>query len=362
MIEATLTSLIASESKAALELLQMVPIGPSDVRQELGQLGAFAQPAYLPLARASDSVLAIHVRPGTELSASSVVLLDCDTTEVRIVAGSLANVRHALILVGALWMDDWERVIAAAERFGDGVSYLQPVSPDVAAQARQVEPRSVGLWRADAGDDVVRLWRHAGLAHPFAHITKIPFDEEPVDAVRQVDAFVRSPSSTPELVALQICTRARAGRPPGAEAVRTVLSAEAWRERRVLLVGYWRVMGKGIGEWDATLQVASEAEGALTGPFERLRAHPRLYSGEDDEAADVLFEVARDFERAGDWETALNQYRNAAAVAGLSGAFLGRVTRDACFEAIAHACDHIQRDSLAAEIARASARAIAAGL
>ncbi len=307
-------------------------------------------------------LIGLYLRPGVGFSTSPVVLLDRDSMEVRVVASSFTRVRSALVLVAAQWLDDWRRVLDASERFGSDVSYLRPVSPEFAAEVRRTEPESLELWRANIREDSKRLWRHADLEHPFAHLDQVPFDDDPTDAAQQIDAFVREHPRTPELVAMQLCTYARAGRALRADAVRTVLAAEAWRERKVLMVGYWRVMGKGLGEWDATLKAAADLNGALTGPFERLRSHPRLYSGEDDEAVDVLVEVGREFERAGDWETALNQYRNAAAVAGLSGAYLGRVTRQEVHDAIANACDQIEPGCLAAEVARVSARAIAVGL
>lgn len=44
MVQAVLTRLLSSRGRAALE-----PVEPENVEQELGQLGTFAQPAYLPV-------------------------------------------------------------------------------------------------------------------------------------------------------------------------------------------------------------------------------------------------------------------------------------------------------------------------
>ncbi len=362
MLENAIARLLDENSRRALRRLLLTPVEPGRLDQELGQLAMFAQPAYLPFAMSSDVGYALYVRPGVSLEASPIVRLDPDGQGVHVAAGALTRGRAAMLVLAGELLFDWDAALSAVDELWANVPGMAPVSAELSALVRGFDDADLQLWSASAKQRSRDVWATDDLAHPFARAPALSYAMEVADALPVVERYCGGASEQPEIESLLLCTRARAGVAPAPDRVSEVLGAEAWRDRGLVSRGFWRVEGEGLCEWDATLQAAGEVDGALTGPFERLRSHPRLYSGEDDEAVDVLVEVGREFERAGDWETALNQYRNAAAVAGLSGAYLGRVTRQEVHDAIANACDQIEPGCLAAEVARVSARAIAAGL
>ncbi len=362
MIAGALQGILTAESRSGLRELRLDPVEPEELEFQLGDIAMYAQPSYLPFARSSEASYALYVRPGASLGACPIVRLDSDNKDARILAGAMSGMRSAMLLVAGKYLDDWNRALAAVNLLGGEAVPLRPVSSSLLADVQKHRAIKIGLWSANAKEWTRGLWADGELEHPFAAAPMIDYGA-PVDrALPVVETVATGEPTEPEVQSLLLCTRAKAGHDPEPVRVAQVLGAEAWRDRGLIIEGFWRVEGEGLCEWDATLQAAADVDGALTGPFERLRSNPRLYSGQDDEAVDVLVEVGREFERAGDWETALNQYRNAAAVAGLSGAYLGRVTRQEVHDAIANACDQIEPGCLAAEVARVSARAIAAGL
>ncbi len=362
MLGDALNEILDLLNRDALRALCLTPVTPDALEAEVGQVGSYLQPSYLPFTSDSDESMALYLRPAIPLLASPIVRLDNDNHEARFVASSLENARTALCLAMAVFFDSAQEVIAAAKQLGGGSSQLAALAGDVEQGLATVDASERGLWTAHGSAEMNALWASASLDHPFARISGLSYGAEPDDARRIIERIVPKDSRVPELRALLVSARAATGDAPAADEVRAVLEAEAWRDRDPVVRGVWREESEGLAEWDATLQIACETDGALDEPFDRLRKCPRLYSGNEDEGADLLMEVGRAFERAGQWNPALNQYRNAAAVAGLSGDFVGDVTRDDCFAAIANACDQIEPGCLAAEVARVSARAIAAGL
>lgn len=362
MLSAALSTVLDLLSRDALRGLHLTPIEPDVLAGELGRIGTFVQPSYLPLTRDSDELIALYLRPDTPLLSAPLVRLDADNHDVRFLASSLADARTALCVHMAAYADTADELIAEAQALGHARAALNPLAPDVIEHLRAADFSEIYPWSARAPAGSNALWASPALAHPFAHIPHVSRELDPEGAWPVIESLVPDTSPMPELRALRLRAAVEVGQTDIAVDVRAVLQAEAWRDREPILRGIWHVEGEGLTAWDATLQIAAKTPGALSAPFDRLRKHARLYSGDLDEGADLLMDVGRAFERVGDWNAALNQYRNAAAVAGLAGDFVGQVDRQECFEAIARACDHIQRDSLAAELARTSARAYAAGL
>ncbi len=138
-----------------------------------------------------------------------------------------------------------------------------------------------------------------------------------------------------------------------ADDVFKILSAEAWRELSCCLDGLWRRRGEGICEWDCTLRNIEDPESVLSGtPFEALIGHPNTYSGKDKEGSRTLLRVAEAFRKDGDRQGELRQRRNAATLSLIT---LGEYSTEDSM-AIAQVCDAIAPDSLAATVARESAR------
>jgi hypothetical protein len=180
----------------------------------------------------------------------------------------------------------------------------------------------------------------------------LEYGTAPAEALQALQPFVESRRGEPEVVAALLGTQVVAATPRAAQDVLFVLGAEAWRNLTCLR-GRWRARGSGMCEWDATLRNIDDPEATLRGTaFEPLIGHPATYSGEDKEGPARLLAVADRFREAGDRDAELRQLRNSAMLSVLSA---GEYPLDVA-ERIASTCDAIVPASLAAAIARESAR------
>jgi hypothetical protein len=332
-----------------LKDLHISPVALDDQEEYLARLSFHVPPSYIPVASDDSGVFAIALWPGRDLLISPVVYVAHDEQGASFLCDPLQA------LPPAIWL--W-------------VSGYMKNDPDTLRRATNIltttipDGRSVkeGLWRFLArgpsrwdfkSEQANEGWAIADVGHPFAGVPPVNLMMEVDKALPLLESFVKARRNQPEVLAMYLAAKSKAGQPRHREDILSVLSAEAWRELGCMLRGFWRESGRGICEWDCTLKHTEDPEATFRGtPFEPLIGYPDTYSGEDKEGPTRLLAVADNFHKANDPAGELRQVRNAATLAIL---IAGEYPLDYA-ERIASVCDAIEKDSLAAAIARESAR------
>lgn len=183
MLRAAVERFGTDNNAQALDRLWFRSVDEDSIHEELGQIGMFVQPAYLPLAYSSQQVIALYVRPGRELEQCPVVLLDRDLKNVRIAADTFLAVRAALLLVAGRWLKDWDEALSAVKQFAENEPAVRPVSAQLSRAVRGRDASTVGLWSSNVSEPVQEIWSSAELGHPFAEAPAIDYIEEPLAAV-----------------------------------------------------------------------------------------------------------------------------------------------------------------------------------
>jgi hypothetical protein len=332
-----------------LKALLFNPIEPDDFDEYLARISYHVAPSYLPFMTDDGGIMAFHLWPGRTVSQSPVTYISNDKQEAQFVCDKSTS------LPSALWL--W-----VCSYFKDEQEILRQVTNTIAAGIPEAQPVPKVLWTfidhspvrwSPVNEFANRAWEVASLGHPFAGIPKLTFRMEAEEALPLLDSFMASHSNVPELLSTFLDCRTKAGLPIQTDEALRVLSSEAWRDFSSHLDGCWRYGGQGVCEWDRTLRNLENLPDVLIDtPFESLIGHPDTYSGDDDEGSELLVAVSEAFRALGDREGELRQLRNAATVSLITS---GEYPIELALR-IADVCDAISPNSLAAAVARESAR------
>ncbi len=331
-----------------LERLKITSLSGSDLDEFIARVSFHVPPSYLPFASDDSGIFCLYTWPGIEILASPIVQVPSDSHEPRFLCDSPRTFPAAIWLwVSAYFDDDAELLRSATGELANAIAQAKSVP---AALWNYLQDGPV-RWSASK-ESSNEAWRAAGVGHPFAGMPTLTFSTKVDTALPLLNAFMQQEERMPQVVAMYLATLAKAGKPRPIADILRVLSAEAWCNWECI-EGLWRVMGKGICEWDCTLRNTEDPEATFRGtPFEPLIGHPDTYSGEDKDGPKRLLAVADNFHKANDPAGELRQTRNAATLAILTA---GEYPLDYA-ERIATVCDAIEKDSLAAALARESAR------
>jgi hypothetical protein len=337
-----------------LQTLLFTPIEPSSLDEYVARLSYHVAPSYLPFMIDGGGIMAFHLWPGREISKSPITYISSDKQEAQFVCDKLASLPSALWL----WICTYLR---------DRPEVLEQATNAIALSIPGAKPVPGSLWsfiehdpvRWDPIDEYAnRAWEIADLGHPFAGIPKLSFRMQPEEVLPLLASFIVSHPNVPELLSTLLDCQTKAGLAIQTDDALRVLSSEAWRDFSSHLDGRWRYGGQGVCEWDRTLRNLENLSNVLNStPFESLIGHPDVYSGDNNEGSKLLIEVANTFQLLGDREGELRQLRNAATVSLITS---GEYPIDLALR-IADVCDAISPNSLAAAVARESARVHAQG-
>lgn len=336
-----------------LQRLNISPVSKQDLEEYTARLSFHVAPSYLPFATDSSGIFCIHALPGRDALASPVVYVSTDAQQARFLCDGLPS------LPSAVWL--W-----VSSYFTSRQQLLRDAADDLARRIPEAKSVPADLWDflqddpvrwSGTNERVNQAWLVADVGHPFAGMPLLRRTMEVDEAMPLLKRFVQSHTPEPEVLSTFLAAQAAAGEPRKDADILTVLSAEAWRDFDCIK-GFWREMGRGMCEWDCTLRNIEDPEATLGGTaFEPLIGHPDTYSGEDRQGPVQLQAVAERFRVGGDSQGELRQLRNAATLAILVA---GEYPTDYA-DRIATACDAIAADSLAAAVARESARVHAQG-
>jgi hypothetical protein len=342
-------SILEQIGHASLERLFFTPIQPLELNEYLARLSYHVSPSYLPFMTDSSGTMVVYLQPGRPIDQSPILYVGHDAQEARFVCDRLAT------LPAALWL--W-----VCTYFREKPDVLRDVTATMTLSIPGGRAVPEALWAFIDHDPVRwsprsrhanRAWELAEVGHPFAGAPDIEIAMPAQTVISLLEPFVAARREVPELVATLRDCRSKAGLPVSDEEVLTIFAAEGWRDLSTRFRGRWRRGGQGMGEWDCTLRHLEGPQRVLQNtPFAALIGHPATYSGEDRDGHRRLIEVASVFRQNGDREAELRQLRNAATIALFAR---GEYPADLAM-AIAEVCDAITSDSLAATVARESAR------
>jgi hypothetical protein len=340
-------SVVAPAAEKPLSVLGVETIPTAKLGEYIARLRFHVPPAHLPFATDSNGIFAFHLWPGRDLTESPVVHVATEQQNARFVCDSIRT------LPAAIWL--W-----VCTYFTNAPDTLRRATTELAEAIPRGKHVPEALWtflekdpvRWDYKDEVLNsAWQIAAVGHPFAGFPNPPDEAHATDVLSKIAAFAQAHSDVPEVQSCLLATRAAAGQVTEVADCLNVLGAEFWREISELGSGDWRINGMGICEWDCTLRLLSDNVLAST-PFAPLVGCSDAYRQADAEGAKRLVRVAEAFESSHDLPAALRQFRNAASLLILAG---GEYPRALAIR-MGQVCDGISGGSLAAELARESAR------
>lgn len=314
----------------------------------LARLMYVVSPAYLPFASNDSGILAIYLWPGCALDSSPVVYIPDDGQNLHFVCESLPNFPIGLWLLVASYFKDRQDVLRKAiDMLVESIPSARPVPEvlwNILEESPQYEPT---WWYANCSEYTSKAWEVAQVGHPFVGVPNLGRRTKPLDAVAQLEPFVRE-HPKPELLDLLVSAQLKAGLIPIRKDIFAILAAEAWLGADCLLAGRWRVRGKGMCIQDSVLRNLPDFSLLSDSVFEMLAEHPNTYAGEDKEDPLTLAYMGEKLRDSGRFDEALHQFRNAMTLAIIA---LGGYPKELALVSAA-ACDKIRKDSLAAVLAR----------
>lgn len=352
MVNESVAFVLDQIGRDALDLVRLEPISLNEISWHLAHLSHLIAPSYLPFARYSDGYFALHLWPSRPLDRSPIVTIHDDSQDANFLCHQLASLPTGVFLwIGRYYKNKPTVLRKAIDMLTSSIPDAQSVSDDLWNILESAPESTPTWWSADCDEFTSKAWSIGKINHPFVGLPNLDQDTSPKDALLQLEDFIRE-HREPELIGIWLAAQIKAKQPCQPEDVIAVLSAEAWRQISSLLYGYWRVNGKGrLREWDCILRYLPNSREILENtPFASLIDHPETYSGADPQGPLILSTIAADFRDHNDPENALRQLRNAANVAIFA---LGQYPEEIAL-ASAGVCDAIEKDSLAAAVARRS--------
>jgi hypothetical protein len=317
-----------------------------------------AAPSYLPFADNSADVFAVHLWPGRPLEESPIVQLPHDGDEIHFICKDITGFPSALLLrIGQYFGSKRDIFKKAMDQMTKSIPNAKPITDEFWVLFDKMDKEDLcGYWYYEEyTPELEQAWLLPAIGHPYAGVPRFDREAEAKDVLPILEEFVRK-NPQPELMSLLLATQIKAGVSLKQEDLLALLSAEAWRETESLSNGDWKVYGynAGMGSWNTVFCKLPNPEELLKGtPFEPLIGKPKIYGQSRDENSPfILAEIAKAFCDAGDYPNALRQIRNAAKS---SFEFADQYPQEFA-EETAKICDLIEKDSLAAAIARESAR------
>jgi hypothetical protein len=330
-----------------LKQLNVTPLETKDIEEHLARISYQVAPSYLPFATDSAGTFGIHIWPGRLVIESPLIHVSTAQQQAQFVCESFRSLPAAILLWVSAYFEEKLDVLRSATTT---LASKIPGGKQPPTKLWKYLPEDLVRWSPDSPGN--EAWKDASVGHPFAGIPEVEHTAEPDEALKLLRKFLLSRRNEPEVLSTFLAIQAAVGDPRKSEDILAVLTSEAWRDLSCLR-GLWRERGRGICEWDCTLKNTEDPAATFTGThFEPLIGHSDTYSGEDKEGPKRLLSIADNFHKANDPAGELRQVRNAATLAIL---IAGEYPLPYA-ERIASVCDAIEKDSLAAAIARESAR------
>ena len=348
-VRSAIDEILECVGRSSLKTLFFMPIEPDEYEEFLARLCCYVAPSFLPFASDDSGTLVTHLLPDRDLMESPVLYVPHDAQDARFMCDSFASLPAAIWLwICTYFTSEPEVLRQAIEMMGSKISNARPFPEELWSFLEQDPVR--WSYRSESSN---QAWTIANVNHPFAGMPQISYKTKPSEALTLLEKFLNERLDIPEVLSVFLAIRTKLNMPNSPKDVLKILSAEAWRDLEGYLSGMWRCKGRGICEWDSTLKYLPNPREVLSGtPFEILSDSPNTYGGEDQNGSCRLANVAREFGKADQPREELFQLRNSATLALIT---LGKYPVDLC-DAISDSCEKISSDSLAAVVARESAR------
>ena len=344
-IRRAIESVLEHLDAKALNALLVAPIEPAEAEEFLVRVFHHCAPSYLPFATDDSGTFVIHLRPMRELFASPILYIPHDEQDAQFLCSCFAK------LPSALWLWASAFLSQQTDRLRIGVETLTATIPNAEAVPKE-------LWSFLDADPVRwsfqkqavnQAWAVANVGHPFAGMPTISVFDSPEDALNRLQPFLEEEPQSVEALATLISIRAELGLAPENHDVLHVLCSECWRNTGSFFRGLWKTQGTGLADWDTTLKSLHQPSEYLElTSLSLIGDSTDVYTGASVTGAEKLEQVAMNFRINENYVTELNQLRNAAA--------LRLMTEGECpvqlSEQITEACEHIQKNSLAAALAQ----------
>ncbi len=354
LIAEMLNALGLDGASPGLKAASCTPVACHDVPAVLARLARTVGPAYLPIVEWQGSHFCLHVRPLRPLAESPVVFCDHEEQGALFVARNLGGLARGIWLWNLAFHDGPDRFpafVAGLESLAARLPGGRSLPPEFHHQPADTGTR----WAPSPLPDA--LWMIADIGHPMAGAPQVNRAMTPDELDLTLGRFLRAREhESPEALAMRLQLDLDRGLPVDVPGCTRVLAAEAWRESVYGFRAMGLTRGEGLAAWDVTLSKTLHGQlDALTGTaFGPLAPCTRAYTGRAPEGATLLREVAKNLLKMEDKETALNQLRNAAQIAVLTGQ---RTPSALCAE-LADVCDEIEPGGLATELTLAYADAM----
>ncbi|MEW7281340.1 hypothetical protein ABW636_22360 [Aquimarina sp. 2201CG1-2-11] len=334
-------------NRQAIKNLMMEPVEGEMLKEVIARLCRIASPSYLPIARDSDGILAIHLWPGREIEVSPLVYIyNSDSYSPEFVCDQLAS------LPRAMWLRSAAYFTTEIEELKDTMNLMYaeiPSAKKVPEHFWDQIDESFSRW--SYANIVSRsLWEEANLEH---HLTGIPIIDslvEPEEALKTIESYVNNQSYvSKEVLSIFIGTQAKNKIAVSKENVLKVLEKEAWHSFDNQVRGYWKINGEGISTYDTVMKSIGDDFEEILGDtmFKPLIETPDVYTGQNPKGFIKLLKVAVECKKQKDYEMYLKQLRNTTVVSIMSMSSYD----DALADLNIDACKLVNPDSLATALA-----------
>lgn len=332
-------------NRQAIQTLMFEPVEDELLKESLARLCRVAPPSYLPIARDSEGVYAIHLWPGRPIEKSPFVFIYYTDYSPEYVCDELASFPVAMWLRNAAYFtEEVDRLRDTMNSMYAAISEAKKVPESFWSQIEE----SFSRW--SYSDPISRaLWEKANLGH---HLTGIPIMDslmEPDEALEKIEEFVSQQSHiSKELLSVYIGTQAENGIAISKENVLKILEQEAWHSFDNQVRGYWRIYGEGVSTFDTVMKSISDLDKMLGDTvFSPLVETPDVYQGQNPKGFIKLLKVAVNCKKQNNFELYLRQLRNSTLLCIMSTSAYD----DAMAQLNVEACKLIDPDSLATALA-----------
>jgi len=333
-------------NRKALENLMFEPVEDDLLIEVIARLCRLVSPAFLPIGRDSDGVLAIHLWPGREIEVSPFVYIyNSDYNGPEFVCNELASFPRAM------WLRNAAYFTSEQEKLKETMSLMYAKIPKVKKVPELFWSKIEESFSRWSYNDPISdtLWKEADLGHHLAGVPIIDSIAEPEDALKIIEGYIKKQSFISiELLSIFLGAQAENEISVSKESILKIIEKEAWSSYDNEVIGYWKVSGEGIATFDAAMKSIDDLERVLGGSlFSPLIETPDVYTGQNPKGFVKLLKVAVSYKKGNDFELYLKQLRNATVVSIMNMSSYD----DAIAELNIEACKLLDPDSLATALA-----------
>lgn len=332
-------------NRQALENLMFEPVEDDFLKEVIARLCRITSPAFLPVARDSDGVIAIHLWPGRDLQSSPFVYIYNTDYSPEFVCDQLASFPRAM------WLRNAAYFTSEVEKLKDTMNLMYIKIPEVKKVPESFWEQIEGRFSRWSYTNSISgsMWKEAELGHHLVDVPIIDSLEEPEIALKIIKDYIDKQSFISiELLSIFLGAQAENGISIAKENVLKILEKEAWSSFDDQVMGYWKISGEGISTFDTAMKSIDDLERVLGDTiFSPLIEVPNLYTGKNPKGFIKLLKVAVNCKKEKNLELYLKQLRNSTTLSIMSMSGYD----DAMAELNIDACKLLDADSLATALA-----------